>query len=284
MKPDNRVADEPGFAETLSIRSRIVADGIDASKLEHSTTSRNGVVQVSGWQMEGARATGSAPIALRVRGRIPNVPARLRPTRLTLRLPDGRVAVVTRESTPDGVPTELRVQVGADEFRWARTWQTTRGQMALRESVVETRKGGRLITSTIIVLGPPHLSMLSAQRHDRANTALLRRFAARFGSIAAKVLLPRAAHAQSEDYGKTCYSAATSLSNAWSMWRVSMVSWSVALATGSITAILSATGAFFAASANVDNAEASYLDCYVAAMKAGVPDQYVAQPPVQDEY
>jgi hypothetical protein len=68
------------------------------------------------------------------------------------------------------------------------------------------------------------------------------------------------------------------------MWRVSMVSWSVVLATGSFSAILTATGALLAASANVDNAEASYLDCYVAAMKAGVPDQYVAQPPVQDEY
>ena len=284
MKLDSRIADEPGVAEVLSIRSRIVGDGIDASRLEHTTTLRNGVAQVSGWQMEGTRATSAAPFALRVRGRVANVPARLRPTRLTVRLPDGRVALVTRETTADGTPTELKVQVGADEFRWVRTWQTTRGQLALRKSVVETRRGGRVIASTMIALGPPQLSMLAAQRHDRVGTAPLLRFAARFGSIAAKVMLPRAAHAQSEDYGKACNAAATSLSNAWSMWRVSMVSWSVVLATGSFSAILTATGALLAASANVDNAEASYLDCYVAAMKAGVPDQYVAQPPVQDEY
>jgi hypothetical protein len=156
--------------------------------------------------------------------------------------------------------------------------------LALRESVVETRRGGRVITSAMIALGPPQLSMLSAQRTDRVNTGLLLRFAARFGSIAAKVLLPRAAHAQSEDYGKACNAAATSLQNAWIMWRVSVVSWSIALATGSLTAIVGATTALLSASAYVDNAEASYLDCYVAAMKAGVPDQYVAQPPVLDEY
>lgn len=284
MKLDSRVADEPGFAEALSIRSRLVADEIDASKLEHSTTSRSGIVHVRGWQLEGARATGSAPIALRVRDRVANVPARLRPTRMTLRLPDGRVAVVTRATTPDGTPTEMRVQVGADEFRWTRKWTTTQGKVTLRESVVESRRNGRLMTSAMIALGPPPLSMKPASHHDRANAALLQRYAARFGSIAAQVLLPQMAHAQSEDYGKACYSAATSLSNAWSTWRVSLVSWSLALATGSLTAIVGATTALFAASANVDNAEASYLDCYVAAMKAGVPDQYVTQPPVMDEY
>lgn len=282
-RPDSRVADEPGPVELLPIRSRIVADGIDATKLEYATPASDGVAQVSGWRMEGAQALATAAVALRVRGRAANVPARLRPTRLTLRLPDGRVAVVTRTTTPDGTPTEMRVQIGADEFRWARTWTTTRGTLTLRESIVESRRGGRLMTRAMIALGPPQFSMQSATRHDQANTAL-RRYAARFGSIAGKVLLPRAAHAQSEDYGKACNAAATSLANAWTTWRVSMVSWSIALASGSLTAIVGATTALFAASANVDNAEASYLDCYVAAMKAGVPDQYVAQPPVADEY
>ncbi|MBI5600729.1 MAG: hypothetical protein HY944_04085 [Gemmatimonadetes bacterium] len=283
-RPDSRVADEPGPVELLPIRSRIVADGMDASKLEYATPASDGVAQVSGWRMEGALPAANAVVALRVRGRVANVPARLRPTRLTLRLPDGRVAVVTRETAPDGTPTEMRVQVGADEFRWARKWTTTRGTVTLRESVVESRRSGRLMTSTMIALGPPQFSMQSAARLERANTAPLRRYAARFGSIAGKVLLPRAALAQSEDYGKACNAAATSLSNAWTMWRLSMVSWSVALASGSLTAIVGATTALFAASANVDNAEAAYLDCYVAAMKAGVPDQYVAQPPVADEY
>lgn len=283
-RPDSRVADEPGPVELLPIRSRIVADGIDATKLEYATPASDGVAQVSGWRMEGAQATATAAVALRVRGRVASVPARLRPTRLTLRLPDGRVAVVTRTTTPDGTPTEMRVQIGADEFRWARTWTTTHGKLTLRESVVESRRGGRLMTRAMIALGAPQFSMQSAARHDQANTALLRRYAARFGSIAGKVLLPRAAHAQSEDYGKACNAAATSLANAWTTWRVSMVSWSVALASGSLTAIVGATTALFAASANVDNAEASYLDCYVAAMKAGVPDEYVAQPPVADEY
>lgn len=283
-RPDSRVADEPGPVELLPIRSRIVADGIDATKLEYATSASDGVAQVSGWRMEGAQATATAAVALRVRGRVANVPARLRPSRLTLRLPDGRVAVVTRTTTPDGAPTEMRVQIGADEFRWARKWTTTHGKLTLRESVVESRRSGRLVTSAMIALGPPQFSMQSASHRAEANTARLRRFAARFGSIAGKVLLPSAALAQSEDYGKACNAAATSLANAWTTWRVSMVSWSIALASGSLTAIVGATTALFAASANVDNAEASYLDCYVAAMKAGVPDQYVAQPPVADEY
>lgn len=283
MRPDSRIADERGVAEVLPIRSSIVADGIDASKFEYVTTSRDGVAQVGGWRMEGTRAIATVPIALRVRGSDAQVPARLRPTRLTLRLPDGRVAVVTRETTPEGVPTEMRVQVGGDEFRWTRTWQRSRGQFALRESVVESRRGGRVISRATIALGPPQISMLSAQRHDRVNTALLLRFAARFGSIATKVLLPRVAMAQSENYGKACNSAATALQNAWNLWRVSVVSWSLSFATGNLAVILGAGTALLAASASVDNAEASYLDCYVASVKAGVPDQYIAQPPEQDE-
>lgn len=282
-RPDSRVADEPGPVELMPIRSRIVAEGIDATKLEYATPASDGVAQVSGWRMEGARATAATAVALRVRGRVANVPARLRPTRLTLRLPDGRVAVVTRTTTPDGTPTEMRVQIGADEFRWARTWTTTRGTVTLRESVVESRRDGRLLTRAMIALGPPQFSAQAGAHREQANTVLLRRYAARFGSIAGKVFLPRAAQAQSEDYGKACNAAATSLANAWTTWRVSVVTWSIALMSGSLTAIVGSTSALFAASASVDNAEASYLDCYVAAAKAGVPDQYIAQPPVQDE-
>jgi hypothetical protein len=286
-RPDVRWTDEREGVETFSIRSRILADGIDASAQQHAISTHAGTVLVVGWQLGNAPRTVSepvapvAPVSLRVWDPAVQVAESRRPTRLLIRLPNGQVAAVTREYSAQGVPTRMSVRVGDDEFRWQRTWDARNGRYALRESEVESVHSGRVVARALMMLSSRQVSAVSAPRAGEPPIALLRQYAARFGSITTTLLLPRLAQAQSTA-GMVCNASATSLRNAWAVWRTSVVGWSVALGSASLPMIVTATTAMLAASASVDNAEAAYIDCYIAAAKAGVSEGNIASPQLEE--
>lgn len=286
---DNRVADEAGAVESVRMRAtRAMLHGDRLEAVEgpdQLLQVRKGiaVVELAGL-VPGAEAaseaTNHATVALRVTDRGVTAPAFLRKTRLEVRLADGRTAVVTRDMSVDGPSSLMTVKVGDDEWQWQRTWQKKGGRYELVNSAVETRRQGRVVARSVLSVAARRVVEASVRRPSGPSRQLMLA-AARFGSLAGTVLLPKALHAQ--DPGKACNAAATSLANAWSTWRVATVNWTLMLATGSLTAIAASTVALFSASASVDNAEANYIDCYVAAAYAGVPDQYIARPPVEDQ-
>lgn len=268
--------------EVYAIRSRVMTDGVPTIAHDFSATARNGVAMVDAWRFGAPSDAGTPPVPLRVEDAGP-VPAAIRGSaNFELHLPDGRAASVSRESSPDGEPLSLTVRIGDDEWRWQRTWQARNGRHVLRNTVVETRRHGRLMTRATISVDPRHVARAVPAVPFPFSTEMLRRHSARFGSLAAAMLLPRAAHAQT-DAGKACYSAVTSLSNAWVGWRSAVVWWSFNVAFGSPGALAVATMGLFSASAIVDNAQAAYIDCYVAAASAGVTPNRIAVPPSEEQ-
>ena len=287
---NNRVADDAEAVESLRVRATraMLHDGrLEAvTGPEQLLQVRRGValVELAGL-VPGAEATSEttnrATVALRVTGRGVQAPAFLRKARFEVRLADGRTAVVTRDLPSDGPSSLMTVQVGDDEWRWQRTWEKKNGRYELLNSAVETRRQGRVVARSVLSVAARRVVHASVRRPSGPSRQLMLA-AARFGSLAGNVLLPKALHAQ-EQTGKACNASATSLANAWVIWRAATVSWSIVLMTGTLAAIGTATVAYLSASAAVDNAEANYIDCYVAAAYAGVPDQYIARPPVEDE-
>jgi hypothetical protein len=276
------VADLPAAVQFLSLSTRVVAAGAGPAASEFTTTTRHGIVALDAWRIGGA--ANAEPVALRVwdaGGRAPE--SVRRSARLLMHLPDGRTAIINRETTRDGAPSVLSVQIGGDEFRWQRTWEPRNGRLALRSSVVETVHGGRVVSRSTVALGPREISMAPVARRGMIATSVLLKMTARFGSIAAMLLLPRMAQAQfNSGYGMACNSAATSLRNAWVLWRLAVVTWSINMAIGNWMTITATSTALAAASAGVDNAEAGYIDCYVGAAAAGVPDKFIVDPQIED--
>ena len=287
---NNRVADDAGPTESIRVRAtRAVLHGDRLEAVEgpdQLLQVRQGValVELAGI-VPGAESasdvTNHATMALRVTDRGVAAPAFLRKSRFEVRLADGRTAVVTRDMPADGPSSLMTVQVGADEWQWQRTWEKKNGRFELLNSAVETRRQGRVVSRSVLSVAARRLAEASVRRPSGPSRQLMLA-AARFGSLAGTVLLPKALGAQSQA-GKACNGAATSLANAWVTWRAATVSWAIVLATGTLAAIGTATVALLAASGSVDNAEANYIDCYVAAAYAGVPDGNVARPPVADE-
>lgn len=262
--------------EVLSLQSQTTTGTGAEERAGRRVTTTRGIAALDA-SLFGRAAADLAPVQLRVwdagtRG-VPHV----RRPRMTVRLPDNRVALVERESSPDGTPTTMRVRVGDREFIWRRSWTHRNGMRALESVEVESRVNGRLVAHSRVTVTARQVASLRARR-SAGTTSHLLAISRRFGSVAGTVLLPRLLQAQTD--GMACNGAATALEAAWTAWRISTVVWFASMVTGGV---LKATLAELSASAAVDVAEANYIDCYVAAVSAGVPDSYIAPPPVVDE-
>lgn len=233
-------------------------------------------------QAGAADAAADALASLRVRAaaRRTTAPRISKPTQV--RLPDGRRAQVVWRETPEGVPVELSIRIGEDEFRWRRTWDRRAGEYRLRSSIAEVVRGGHVVARHTLDVDAAARQVGGASTPP-IDLPLLTRWAKRFGSLASTVLLPAALHAQEATSGMACAGASSALNASWLAWRVAVVGFSAALAYGSPEAILKTFGALLVASASVDAAEASYIDCFVAAAYAGVPLSNIANPPEVDE-
>lgn len=262
--------------ELLTLQSQATnGAGVEERGTYHVTTSR-GVALVNATFL-GREAAQATPVPLRVWDAGTQGVPRVRQARMTVRLPDNRLAIIERESSPGGAPMTMRVRVGDREFVWRRSWASRNGLQSLQSVEVESRIGGRLVAHSRIDVTARQVVALRARQAART-TAQLLAISRRFGSVAGTVLLPRLLHAQTD--GMVCNGAAETLEAAWNAWRIATIVWFVSMATGNV---VKSTLAELSASAAVDVAEANYIDCYVAAVSAGVPDSQIAPPPVADE-
>lgn len=266
---------ERDIPEILNLQSQTTNDAGLEERARYRVTTARGIASLDA-SFLGREASGAAPVQLRVWDAGTRGVPRVRQSRMAVRLPDNRVAIVERESSPDGAPMTMRVRVGDREFVWRRSWAPRGGIQALQSVEVESRVGGRLVARSRIDVSARQVASLRSRQAARTSAQLLA-ISRRFGSVAGTVLLPRLLHAQSD--GMACHGAATALTAAWTSWRMTTVMWAISMALGGFT---KATIAEFAASAAVDVAEAYYIDCYVAAVSAGVPDSQIAPPPEAD--
>lgn len=271
-----KIPADRGIPEILSLQSQTTNDAGLEERANYRVTTARGMVTLAP-SILGREAADGAPVQLRVWDAGTRGVPRVRPSRMAVRLPDNRVAIVERESSADGTPTTMRVRVGDREFVWRRSWVHRGGFQALQSVEVESRVGGRLVAHSRISVTARQVASLRARQAARTSAQLLA-VSRRFGSVAGTVLLPRLLHAQTD--GMACNGAATALDAAWTAWRIATVAWFISMAMGNV---VKSTLAELSASAAVDVAEANYIDCYVAAASAGVPDYRIAPPPVADE-
>jgi hypothetical protein len=276
-RPTSKIPDSREQAEVVSLRSTHLTLGNSASSEEFTASARGGVASIDPRRIAPTVNDGAPALALRLWDAGGSRPATVRRARSTLRLPDGRLAEVERESLADGTPTVLRARVGDAEFVWSRSWTQRGGRHELLSSVAESRVRGAVVSRSVLTVQSRRLAATRAGFGPMASKRMLE-LTRRYGTLAGALLLPRILNAQTD--GMVCSTAAKSLTAAWTAWRVATVAWFVSFAVGGVT---KATAAELTASAAVDVAESNYIDCYVAATSAGVPDYRIAPPPVEDE-
>jgi hypothetical protein len=262
--------------EVVNLQSQATNGAGVEEHATHRVTTARGIATVEA-SIFGREAFGAQPAQLRMWDAGRRGVPRVRPSRMVIRLANNRLAIVERESSPDGTPTTMRVRVGDREFIWRRTWERRNGIHALQHIEVESRAGGRLVAHSRVSVTARQVAALRTRQSARS-TAQLLALSRRFGSVAGTVLLPRLLHAQTE--GMACNGASESLEAAWNAWRITTVLWFTSMVTGGV---VKATAAELTASAAVDVAEDYYIDCYVAAVSAGVPDSRIAPPPAVEE-
>jgi hypothetical protein len=262
--------------EVVNLQSQATNGAGVEEHATHRVTTARGIATVEA-SIFGREAFGAQPAQLRMWDAGRRGVPRVRPSRMVIRLANNRLAIVERESSPDGTPTTMRVRVGDREFIWRRTWERRNGVHALQQIEVESRAGGRLVAHSRVSVTARQVAALRTRQSARS-TAQLLALSRRFGSVAGTVLLPRLLQAQTE--GMACNGASESLEAAWNAWRITTVLWFTSMVTGGV---VKATAAELTASAAVDVAEDYYIDCYVAAVSAGVPDSRIAPPPAVEE-
>ena len=276
-RPESTVPSPADRAVQEVVTVRSITEGAQG-QTEASTftlTTMQGRAQLDPGRLS-ATADGMAPLSLAVWDAGTRGAPVQRRTRMRIRLPDNNIAIVEREALNDGTPTTLHVRVGEREFVWTRSWVRRNGMNRLVRSEVESsERGVRLVRSTLLV-SPSQISRINT-RADRTGAQLLA-WSRQFGSLAGTVLLPRSLHAQT--YGMACDGASKALNAAWIAWRIATVAWFTSFAWGGS---LKTTAAELTAAAAVEVAEANYIDCYVKAAAAGIPDKYIVPPPEQDE-
>ncbi|MDQ8153023.1 MAG: hypothetical protein P3B98_00050 [Gemmatimonadota bacterium] len=277
VRPTSKIPDSRDPAEIVSFRSSLVTSGNAATADAFTATANGGIAMIDRRYLAPVADDAAPSLALRLWDTGGPRVAKVRRARSTLRLPDGRLAVVERESLADGTPTTLRARVGDAEFVWSRTWTRRGGRNELLSSVAESRLRGAVVSRSVLNVQSRRVAALRSGFGPGSSKRMLE-LTRRYGALAGALLLPRILNAQTD--GMVCSTAAKSLTAAWTAWRVATVAWFVSFAVGGVT---KATAAELTASAAVDVAESNYIDCYVAATSAGVPDYRIAPPPVEDE-